>query len=89
MRTPILHTPNDHARTQAYRRTSGHLINQRARLRVLIYTMEHDQSIQPQPWQLLSLKRILVDIDRRIAQTGAQSPTSGVRSAYEESTPRI
>jgi hypothetical protein len=84
MKAPVHHQQNDHRQAQSYRWSSGHLVNQRARLRVLIYTMEHDLSIQPQPWQLLSLKKILGDIDRRIARPDAHTTAAGVRSAYDE-----
>ena len=66
MNALVTHEQRDHRQLQAYRWPSGHLRNQRARLRVLIYTMEHDQNIQPQPWQVLSLKRMLDDIEKRI-----------------------
>lgn len=45
---------------------ASHLRDQRARLRVLIYTMEHDTAIQPPPWQIESLKRMLGDIEQRM-----------------------
>ena len=81
MKTPLVNPHNVHRQAQSYRWSSSHLVNQRARLRVLIYTMEHDLSIQPQPWQLLSLKKILGDIDRRIAPPAVPQrlQESGVR----------
>ncbi len=86
MKTPRLHEDSGHGQVQSYRWSSGHLVNQRARLRVLIYTMEHDLSVQPQPWQLLSLKKILGDIDRRITQPIAHGSHEGARNAYDESS---
>ena len=47
-------------------RAASPLADQRARLRVLIYTMEHEQALQGQPWQIESLKRMLGDIEQRM-----------------------
>jgi hypothetical protein len=68
MKHPVTHASSVHRHATSFHWSAGHLVNQQARLRVLIYTMEHDQSIQAQPWQIESLKRILGDIEQRISQ---------------------
>ena len=66
MKSMEIHEERAHRHAPGFRWSGGHLVNQRARLRVLIYTMEHDQSIQAQPWQILSLKKVLNDIEHRM-----------------------
>jgi hypothetical protein len=66
MKMQVTHASSPHRHAPLFHWSAGHLVNQRARLRVLIYTMEHDQSIQAQPWQIQSLKRLLDDIEQRI-----------------------
>lgn len=83
MTTPEIHNVRERRQVQAIRWSSGHLLNQRARLRVLIYAMEHDQNVQAQPWQVLSLKKMLEDIEYRIGHQVARPPRARGRRACD------
>jgi hypothetical protein len=66
MKQPMMHPHPEHRHAPGLHWPASHLAGQRARLRVLIYTMEHDVTVQAQPWQIESLKRMLGDIEQRM-----------------------
>jgi hypothetical protein len=66
MKQPTMHSSAGHRHAPGPHWPASHLSDQRARLRVLIYTMEHDVTVQAQPWQIESLKRMLGDIEHKM-----------------------
>jgi hypothetical protein len=66
MKQPTMQSNAGHRHAPGLRWPPSHLAGQRARLRVLIYTMEHDVTAQALPWQIESLKRMLGDIEQRM-----------------------
>jgi hypothetical protein len=50
-------------------RLAKNLQRQRTDLAIVIRVMEHDKSISPRFWQLISLRKLLGEIERQIAGT--------------------
>ena len=66
MRNKLTWSKQGHHRGVLSTSRRDNLLSERADLKVLIYTMEHDRNINAQLWQVESLKKTLMDIEERI-----------------------